>query len=229
MVALRRFIFFLKKYARARSSLLFVRPGYKGATFDTRSSNFVASHEKLTFSHLLPPFLPAYEIIVGRRITAFRCLSQEGGRESSTMASSPLLATGGRRGARVVHFVRGDRGYAGRQRNRGDLPIKIFCLVGLNSFLEGVVVKPVKTRITTACCASVMQDSFCCRERERTKVKKKNLQLPSFPSPSLLSGSRGCVSRSEGRKKRKHGWKEISLTSEWIIRSGRVKFKSLVT
>lgn len=62
--------------------------------------------------------------------------------------ASPLLATGGRRGARVVHFVRGDRGYAGRQRNRGDLPIKIFCLVGLNSFLEGVVAKPVKTRIT---------------------------------------------------------------------------------
>lgn len=55
--------------------------------------------------------------------------------------ASPLLATGGRRGARVVHFVRGDRGYAGRQRNRGDLPIKIFCLVGLNSFLEGVVAR----------------------------------------------------------------------------------------
>lgn len=143
------------------------KPGYKGATFDTRSSNFVASHEKLTFSHLLPPFLPAYEIIVGRRITAFRCLSQrEGGKESSTMAS-PLLATGGRRGARVVHFVRGDRGYAGRQRNRGDLPIKIFCLVGLNSFLEGVVAKPVKTRITTACCASCRNARFFLLPRER--------------------------------------------------------------
>lgn len=156
------------------------------------------------------------EIIVARQITAFRCYPREG--EEGSRRRRPLAAFGREEGARCPLCSRGsqmhrDAGiiWAGRQRNRGDLPIKIFCLVGLNSFLEGVARRWKRVSPPPRACVPQQQILFVAaagREKERGKFqlkKKESLTTrPSFPFaalsllPSLfLSGWPRRVSRSE--------------------------------